>query len=52
MGTYVGTVTHYAVAKYLEKAGLTLDDVNLLNVGAEAVTSLRNGDYRESSGTD
>ena len=44
MGTYVGTVTHYAVAKYLEKAGLTLDDVNLLNVGAEAVTSLRNGD--------
>ena len=52
VGTYVGTVTHYAVAKYLEKAGLTLDDVNLLNVGAEAVTSLRNGDYRESSGTD
>lgn len=44
VGTYVGTVTHYAVAKYLEKAGLTLDDVNLLNVGAEAVTSLRNGD--------
>lgn len=44
VGTYVGTVGHYAVAKYLEKAGLTLDDVNLLNVGAEAVTSLRNGD--------
>ena len=44
VGTYVGTVTHYAVAKYLEKAGLSLDDVNLLNVGSEAVTSLRNGD--------
>lgn len=44
VGTYVGTVTHYAVAKYLESAGLTLDDVNLLNVGAEGVTSLRNGD--------
>lgn len=44
IGTYVGTVTHYAVAKYLESAGLTLDDINLLNVGSEAVTSLRNGD--------
>lgn len=44
VGTYVGTVTHYAVAKYLEKEGLTLDDVELLNVGAEAATSLRSGD--------
>lgn len=44
VGTYIGTVTHYAVAKYLESAGLTVDDVNLLNVGAETVTSLRSGD--------
>lgn len=44
VGTYVGTVTHYAVAKYLESAGLTVDDVNLLNVGAETATSLRSGD--------
>lgn len=44
VGTYVGTVTHYAIAKYLENEGLTLDDVNLLNVGAEATTSLRSGD--------
>ena len=44
VGTYVGTVTHYAVAKYLEAGGLTINDVNLLNVGAEAATSLRNGD--------
>lgn len=44
VGTYVGTVTHYAVAKYLEYAGLTVNDVNLLNVGAETVTSLRSGD--------
>lgn len=44
VGTYVGTVTHYAVAKYLETAGLTVDDVNLLNVAAETATSLRNGD--------
>lgn len=44
VGTYVGTVTHYAVAKYLENAGLSVDDVNLLNVAAEVTTSLRNGD--------
>lgn len=44
VGTYVGTVTHYAVVKYLERAGLSADDVNLLNVGSEAVTALRNGD--------
>lgn len=44
VGTYVGTVTHYAVAKYLENAGLTVDDVNLLNVASETATSLRNGD--------
>ena len=44
VGTYVGTVQHYAIAKYLESAGLTINDVNLLNVAAETVTSLRNGD--------
>lgn len=44
VGTYVGTVTHYAIATYLQNAGLSLNDVNLLNVGSEAVTSLRNGD--------
>ena len=44
VGTYVGTVTHYAIAKYLEEGGLTVDDVNLLNIGAEAETTLRNGD--------
>ncbi len=44
VGTYVGTVTHYAIGKYLEAADLTIDDVNLLNVGAEASTSLRSGD--------
>lgn len=44
IGTYVGTVSHYAVAKYLELGGLTVDDVNLLNVAAETATSLRNGD--------
>lgn len=44
VGTYVGTVQHYAIAKYLESAGLTVDDVNLLNVAAETVTSLQNGD--------
>lgn len=44
VGTYVGTVSHYAVAKYLEYAGLTINDVNLLNVGSETVTSLRSGD--------
>ena len=44
IGTYVGTVTHYAIAKYLEAGGISVDDVNLLNVGAEAATSLRSGD--------
>ena len=44
VGTYVGTVAHYAIAKYLEAGGLTVDDVNLLNIGAEAETALRNGD--------
>ena len=44
VGTYVGTVSHYAIAKYLEEGGLTVDDVNLLNIGAEAETALRNGD--------
>lgn len=44
VGTYIGTVTHYAVAKYLEYGGLTVDDVNLLSVGAETATSLRSGD--------
>lgn len=44
VGTYVGTVQHFAIAKYLENAGLTIEDVNLLNVAAETVTSLRNGD--------
>ncbi|MGN0649665.1 MAG: ABC transporter substrate-binding protein [Oscillospiraceae bacterium] len=44
LGTYVGTVTHFAIAKYLETAGLDINDVNLLNVGAEAATSLRSGD--------
>jgi ABC-type nitrate/sulfonate/bicarbonate transport system substrate-binding protein len=44
VGTYVGTVQHYAVAKYLEGAGLSLDDVNLLNTAAESVTAIRNGD--------
>jgi sulfonate transport system substrate-binding protein len=44
VGTYVGTVSHYAIAKYLEYAGLTIDDVNLINVGSEAANSLRNGD--------
>lgn len=44
VGTYVGTVTHYAIAKYLEEGGLTVDDVNLLNIGSEAETTLRNGD--------
>jgi ABC-type nitrate/sulfonate/bicarbonate transport system substrate-binding protein len=44
VGTYVGTVQHYAVAKYLEGAGLSLDDVNLLNTAAESITALRNGD--------
>lgn len=44
VGTYVGTVTHYAVAKYLETAGLSVNDVNLINVAAEVATSLRSGD--------
>ncbi|GHU37411.1 ABC transporter substrate-binding protein [Clostridia bacterium] len=44
VGSYVGTVQHFAIAKYLETAGLTVDDVNLLNVAAETVTSLRTGD--------
>ncbi|MGC4018894.1 MAG: ABC transporter substrate-binding protein [Muricomes sp.] len=44
VGTYMGTVQHYAIAKYLENAGLTVDDVNLLNVSAEMPTALRNGD--------
>lgn len=44
VGTYLGTVTHYAIAKYLEGAGLTVDDVNLLNVASETSTSLRSGD--------
>lgn len=44
VGTYVGTVMHYAVAKYLENAGLSVEDVNLLNVAAETTTSLRSGD--------
>lgn len=44
VGTYVGTVTHYAIAKYLENVGLSVNDVNLLNVAAEVTTSLRNGD--------
>lgn len=44
VGTYVGTVTHYAVAKYLEYGGLTINDVELLSVGAETATSLRSGD--------
>lgn len=44
VGTYVGTVMHYAIAKYLENAGLSVEDVNLLNVAAETTTSLRSGD--------
>lgn len=44
VGTYLGTVTHYAVAKYLESAGLSLNDVDLLNVQQEAANSLRSGD--------
>ncbi|MBR4554502.1 MAG: ABC transporter substrate-binding protein [Ruminococcus sp.] len=44
VGTYVGTVAHYAIAKYLEAGGLSVGDVNLLNIGAEAETALRNGD--------
>lgn len=44
IGTYIGTVTHYAVAKYLEYGGLTVNDVNLLSVGTETATSLRSGD--------
>ncbi|MBP5606012.1 MAG: NrtA/SsuA/CpmA family ABC transporter substrate-binding protein, partial [Ruminiclostridium sp.] len=44
VGTYIGTVSHYAIAKYLEAGGLDINDVNLLNVGSEAATSLRNGD--------
>jgi sulfonate transport system substrate-binding protein len=44
VGTYMGTVTHYAAAKFLESAGLTIDDVELMNVSAEMVTALRNGD--------
>lgn len=44
VGTSVGTVTHYAIAKYLESVQLNMDDVNILNVGSETATSLRNGD--------
>lgn len=44
VGTYIGTVTHYAIAKYLETAGLDITDVNLLNIASEATTAIRNGD--------
>lgn len=44
IGTTIGTTSNYIVVKYLEAAGLTADEVNLLNIGTEIPTSLRTGD--------
>lgn len=44
VGTYVGGTWQYYLSKYLEKAGLTEEDVNLFNTAAETATAIRSGE--------
>lgn len=41
VGTFIGGTWHYITAKYLESAGLSLDDVELMNTAAETATSIK-----------
>lgn len=43
VSTAIGTSTHYALLKYLETAGLTIDDVEFVNA-SDTSTLLRSGD--------
>lgn len=44
VGTVIGGGLHYTLAVYLENAGLSLDDVEVINTGSETVTAIRGGE--------
>lgn len=44
VGTAIGTAYHYNLARFYEAAGISIDDVNLVNVGANVATALRSGE--------
>lgn len=43
-GTFIGGALHYYAGLYLASAGLTLDDVQLINTQAETATGIRSGE--------
>ncbi len=43
VGTSIGTQQQYFLGYYLESAGLSIDDVNLINTASETANSIRNG---------
>lgn len=44
VGTYIGGLYHYIAMQFIAKAGLTSDDVSIINTSTETATSLRAGE--------
>ncbi len=46
VGTAIGTAYHYTLARFYEEAGISLDEVNLINAGTDVSTALRAGEIQ------
>lgn len=44
VGTAIGTAYHYTLARFYDAAGVSLDDVNLINAGTDVTSALRAGE--------
>lgn len=44
VGTAIGTAYHYSLGRFYEEAGISLDEVNLINAGTDVSTALRAGE--------
>lgn len=44
VGTAIGTAYHYSLGRFYEQAGISLDEVNLINAGTDVSTALRAGE--------
>lgn len=44
VGTAIGTAYHYTLGRFYDEAGISLDEVNLINAGTDVTTALRAGE--------
>lgn len=42
VGSFIGTINHFYLGQYLADAGLSLDDVNVVNTAGESANAIRN----------